>query len=111
MGAAPGAALAVLIAGPATNAVTVVTTWKVLGRRTALLYLFTIAASAFACGLLLDQLIITAQQVLPQIAAHQHATTHWYYDAATGVLLLVLGFSFISGKRFGQTHEGDTNHG
>ena len=54
MGASPGAALAFLISGPATNAATITTTWKLLGRRTALLYLLTIAISAIGCGLLLD---------------------------------------------------------
>ena len=57
MGASPGAALAFLIAGPATNAATITTIWKLLGRRTALLYLLTIAVSAVGCGLLLDWLI------------------------------------------------------
>ncbi|GAG17782.1 unnamed protein product, partial [marine sediment metagenome] len=38
MGASPGAALAFLIAGPATNAATFTTIWKVLGQRTAILY-------------------------------------------------------------------------
>ena len=98
LGASPGAALAFLIAGPATNAVTVATTWKVLGRRTALIYLFTVAAGAFACGLLLDQFMLVAHDALPQLAAHQHATPHWYHDAAAGALLLVLAFSFLSGK-------------
>ena len=111
LGASPGAALAFLIAGPATNAVTVATTWKVLGRRTALIYLFTVAASAFACGLLLDQFMLVAHDVLPQLAAHQHATPHWYHDVATAALLLVLAFSFLSGKRVRQPPEGETNHG
>ena len=51
MGASPGAAFAFLIAGPATNAATFTTIWKVLGRRSALLYLGTVAASAVVGGL------------------------------------------------------------
>ena len=68
-GASPGAALAFLIAGPATNAATFTTIWKVLGRRTAGLYLVTIAVSAVACGLLLDGLFkavgATAPRAMP----------------------------------------------
>ncbi len=46
LGASPGAALAFLIAGPATNAATITTVWKLLGPRTVFLYLLTIAVSA-----------------------------------------------------------------
>ena len=51
LGASPGAALAFLIAGPATNAATITTVWKLLGGRTAILYLLTIAISAVGGGL------------------------------------------------------------
>jgi len=53
-GVSPGAALAFLITGPATNAAAVATVWKVLGRRTAFIYLGSIAGSALALGLLLN---------------------------------------------------------
>ena len=39
LGASPGAALAFLIAGPATNAATLSVVWKLLGRRTVAVYL------------------------------------------------------------------------
>ena len=38
-GVLPGAALAFLISGPASNAATLATVWKLFGRRTTLLYL------------------------------------------------------------------------
>ena len=50
LGASPGAALAFLIAGPASNAATITTVWKLLGRRTVFLYLLTIAVSAVGAG-------------------------------------------------------------
>ena len=53
-GVSYGAALAFLIAGPATNAATITTVWKLLGRRTALVYLGTVATSAIGSGLLFD---------------------------------------------------------
>ena len=64
-GVSPGAALAFLLTGPATNAATIVTVWKVMGPRTALIYLGTVAATALASGLALD-LIFQSQGVSPQ---------------------------------------------
>ncbi len=54
LGASPGAVLVFLIAGPATNAATISVTWKVLGPRTALIYLGTIIIASFTAGLALD---------------------------------------------------------
>jgi uncharacterized membrane protein YraQ (UPF0718 family) len=45
-GLTPGAALVFLMTGPATNAASFVTIWKILGRATALTYLATIAGCA-----------------------------------------------------------------
>jgi uncharacterized membrane protein YraQ (UPF0718 family) len=54
LGASSGAALAFLIVGAATNPAAVTTVWKVVGRRTAVVYLVTVALSALICGLSLD---------------------------------------------------------
>lgn len=51
----PGAALVFLLAGPATNAATVVMVARYLGRKIVVIYLVTIAASAVLMGLLLNQ--------------------------------------------------------
>lgn len=53
-GLTPGAVLVFLMTGPATNAAAFATIWKVLGTRTALIYLITVAACALAAGILLD---------------------------------------------------------
>ncbi|HUU59279.1 MAG TPA: SO_0444 family Cu/Zn efflux transporter [Phycisphaerae bacterium] len=55
-GVSPGAALVFLMTGPATNAATIATIWRVMGRRTALLYLATVAVTALGSGLVLDYL-------------------------------------------------------
>jgi uncharacterized membrane protein YraQ (UPF0718 family)/copper chaperone CopZ len=57
-GISPGAALVFLMTGPATNAATVSTIWKTMGRRTAGLYLGTVAGSALLAGLLLDRIVM-----------------------------------------------------
>jgi uncharacterized membrane protein YraQ (UPF0718 family)/copper chaperone CopZ len=53
-GISPGAALVFLMTGPATNAATIMTISKVMGKRTAAIYLGAVAVSAIAGGLLLD---------------------------------------------------------
>ncbi|MCK4282696.1 MAG: permease [Candidatus Brocadiae bacterium] len=58
-GISPGAALVFLMTGPATNAATVATVWKLMGRRNALVYLGTVAFTALASGLLLDYILAT----------------------------------------------------
>jgi hypothetical protein len=40
--------------GPATNAASFVTIWQTLGRRTAIIYLATVAGCAIAFGLTID---------------------------------------------------------
>ena len=73
-GASPGAALAFLISGPATNAATITTVWKLLGQRTALLYLLAVVISAVGGGLLLDWLMPAMHAVVPPLADHAHET-------------------------------------
>lgn len=89
-GVSPGAALAFLIAGPATNAATLTVVWRLLGRRTALLYLVTVALSAVACGLLLDGLFPDLT-----VSAHYHLTSHggWLRHVWAIALLCVLVIS------------------
>lgn len=55
-GTTPGAALVFLIAGPATNAATVTTLLKILGRRTIAIYLVTIILIAWVSGWTMDYL-------------------------------------------------------
>ena len=53
-GLTPGAALVFLMTGPATNAASFATIWKVLGRATAITYLAAVAGCALLSGILLD---------------------------------------------------------
>ncbi|MFZ5831741.1 MAG: SO_0444 family Cu/Zn efflux transporter [Planctomycetota bacterium] len=72
LGTTPGAALAFLIAGPATNAATISMIWKVLGRRTTLIYLITIVVAAVISGLLLDATFGWLGVGLPEFGGHEH---------------------------------------
>jgi uncharacterized protein len=91
LGATPGAALAFLIAGPATNAATITTISRVLGRSTAAIYLSTVAISAFGGGLLLDWLLPKAAAAVPLFAqgGHGHEGVK-LFDHAAGVLLVIV---------------------
>ena len=97
-GASPGAVLAFLIAGPASNAATITTVWKLLGRRTVFLYLLTIAVSAVGAGLLLDWLLPTMQIKLPDLGdtCHDAMAGGWLSASWAIALLAVLGFSFAA---------------
>lgn len=95
MGASPGAALAFLIAGPATNAATFTTLWKLLGRRTAVLYLATVAISAIVGGVLLDWVIPNPETAIPQLGFHEHTPdgAGWLTHTWAVALLLVMALS------------------
>ncbi len=102
VGVSPGAALAFLIAGPATNGATFTTVWKFLGRRTALLYLLTVALGAVASGLLLDWLFPDLKASIPRLGApadqtgeHNHGTPElsWSIHVGAVALLTVLVIS------------------
>ncbi len=53
-GVSPGAALVFLMTGPATNAAAVAIVWKLLGKRTAVVYLLVVALLSLGFGTLLD---------------------------------------------------------
>lgn len=101
MGASPGAALAFLITGPATNAASFTTIWRVLGKRTAIVYLFSVALAAVLSGLTLDWLFPHAFGGLSGQMEHQHTTVggSWFEHAAAVALLAVLAWSYWTARR------------
>jgi hypothetical protein len=97
LGASPGAALAFLIVGAATNPAAVTTVWKVLGRRTTVLYLVTVGLSAVLCGLTLDALQNWIVVWVPQVAGctaaacAAHTVEHFgFWSNFCGVVLLAV---------------------
>lgn len=85
-GVPAGAVWAFLVTGPATNAATLATIWKVMGIRTTLIYLGTVVLTAIGGGLLLDSVLI------PAIGEQAHYASHGYLPEwlkyASGVILL-----------------------
>ncbi len=98
LGASPGAALAFLVAGPATNAATITTVWKLLGGRTAFLYLLTIVLSAVGGGLTLDWLFPSIESVAPHAVGHAHEAmaAGWSPTIWSVLLLLVFAISYLA---------------
>ncbi|MHC4334351.1 MAG: SO_0444 family Cu/Zn efflux transporter, partial [Planctomycetota bacterium] len=93
-GVTPGVALVFLITGPATNAAAFTTIWKVLGRRTAITYICTVALCALGAGVLLDT-------AFPNLATSLHLHLHQMSHSVLGsvfavVLLAVLAFAAFS---------------
>lgn len=96
-GLSPGAALVFLMTGPATNAAGLTTIWNVMGRRTALLYLATVAGCALGAGLLLDALVYnTAVEVVSH--AH-HMIPPLVEHLAAFTLLALLAYAFAGRLR------------
>ncbi|MCJ7543493.1 MAG: permease [Phycisphaerae bacterium] len=93
-GVSPGAALAFLMTGPATNAATIVTVWRVMGVRTGVLYLLTIMGTAMGAGLMLNA--IFSMPAMPQPpAAGVAMIPHWIGATAAVVLLALLGVAVV----------------
>ena len=93
-GVSPGAALVFLMTGPATNAATLAIIWRVLGRRTAIVYLLVVAGDGLGIGAAAGRSFClttggwagrSPMQMLPG----------WLKNVAAVVLLAVLGVALI----------------
>jgi len=96
-GVSPGAALAFLITGPATNAATIAVIWRTMGRRTATIYLASVVVASLGCGALLD-VIYTHTGAATANQVHQ-MLPQWLKLASAIVLLGVLGFALLSRQK------------
>jgi uncharacterized membrane protein YraQ (UPF0718 family) len=96
-GLSPGAALVFLMTGPATNAAGLTTIWNKLGRRTAILYLLTVAGCALGAGLLLDALVYNTEI---KVITHAHQMIPpLVQTSAAFVLLALLAYGFFTRLR------------
>jgi len=66
-GISPGAALVFLMTGPATNAAAFATIWKVMGGKTAIIYILTVIGCALGSGLFLDLIFPKLAVEIPHI--------------------------------------------
>ena len=90
-GLTPGAALVLLMAGPACNFASILLINKTFGKKTLFLYLLSIMAGAICAGLIIDSM--PAEWFMPTLmdnaACHEEGTS-WFNWACTGVLGMLL---------------------
>ena len=112
LGVSPGAALAFLISGPATNAAAIAVTWRVLGRRVTLVYLGTVALGALIAGISLDLLFqwIPAAHTALNAHVHVHESSGWFGNLCAVFLIGLLGYSLLP-RRSAAQPSGDTAMG
>jgi len=94
-GMSPGAALVFLLAGPATNAVTITLVSKELGRRATIFYVMTIAVMSILMGMLLNLIWNHLGSVAPHILAHKMMLPEWIQRASSIILVCLILFNMI----------------
>lgn len=97
-GISPGAALVFLLTGPATNVITISTVVKTLGKKSAFVYLASIAVVSLALGYLLN--VFTARYGFDNIIpVHQHEMLPgWLKAGGTVLLSIMLGWYYFKRK-------------
>ena len=100
-GFSPGAALILLMAGPATNAAAITMIGKVLGRKSMFSYLGTIIVGAVLFGLMIDFLLpahwFTTIATEHLGHAHHHQVG-WLEITSAIVLLLLIVYGYLEDK-------------
>ncbi len=91
-GLTPGAALVMLMAGPACNVASILVVNKVLGKKTLLLYLVAIIGGSILFGFGIDHLL--PREWFTDHLSNTHACCHdvagWFEWLCTGILTLLL---------------------
>ena len=101
----PGAAFVFLLAGPATNAVTLTVISKHLGKKTAAIYIATLSVSSIAFGLLMDFLWKRLG-----LSTHIHHIGHsmlpvWLEYFSAVLLIVLLAGVFVKNSRLVKKNE------
>ena len=91
-GLTPGAALVMLMAGPACNVASILVINKVLGRKTLVLYLAAIICGSVGFGIVIDHLLPRAWFTDHLMSSHAccHDVASWFEWLCTGILALLL---------------------
>ena len=91
-GLTPGAALVMLMAGPACNVASILVVNKVLGKNTLILYLAAIIGGSILFGVGIDYLL--PREWFTEHLSNTHACCHdvasWFEWLCTGILVLLL---------------------
>ena len=115
-GLTPGAALVLLMAGPASNAASILVIRKVLGSRTLLLYLLSIVGGAIGFALVVDYLLPAAWFTLPLAptaagdCCHTSPTGTDYLGLSSTLLLALLLLHAFARARWSTRHTTSEQH-
>jgi uncharacterized membrane protein YraQ (UPF0718 family)/regulator of protease activity HflC (stomatin/prohibitin superfamily) len=86
-GLEPGAALVLLLAGPAVNVATMLVVGKLLGRRVFVAYFLSIATLAIGFGLLIEQVYAASGIDLRRLVTMGDADGYGFFSIAGGLIL------------------------
>jgi uncharacterized membrane protein YraQ (UPF0718 family)/copper chaperone CopZ len=97
-GMSPGAALVLLLTGPATNAMSIATVSKIVGKKSTIVYLITIAVVSLTLGFLLN--IFVAEYGLEKVIVIQQyeMLPEWLKISGSILLLIMIGWFYINTK-------------
>lgn len=95
-GMSPGAGLVFLIAGPATNTVTMLFVAKTLGKKSFAVYIFSIIAGSILAGLMFDGIFRNYNITIKEIF-HQHSSFS-PVSLFSSMILVGLGINFMIEK-------------
>lgn len=113
-GLTPGAALVLLMAGPAINMASVIVMDRVFGRRQTIIYILSVVAGAVAFGLAIDYLMphgwftpMTGTLNDADMHHHEHDTAPWLSITASIAFLILLVRALVHGHKHVHVHEHD----
>ena len=113
-GITPGAALVLLMAGPATSIASMLVVGKAFGKRTLVAYLVSIAVGAIGFGLIVDTFFMDTflAAMLPQGSAecHGHGTLGVFDYVCSGLLALFMIYAKFAHSGCGCGHEHGEHH-
>ncbi len=93
-GMSPGAVLIFLIAGPASNAATVTSLWKIIGGKSTLGYILSIICTCWLMAIVID---FSGISLLVTEAMHHHETGISLFQHLSAVALVaLLGFAKLN---------------
>lgn len=97
-GLSPGAALVFLLTGPATNAMSISTVMKIVGKKSTAIYLATIALVALGLGFLLNS-ISSTYGIDKVIMHHEHGILpEWSKIVGSVVILTMIAWYYFNLK-------------
>lgn len=115
-GLTPGAALVLLMAGPACNVASMLVIGKQLGKKSLALYLFAIICGAIVAGNIID--LMPREWFMPTIMQTACCTpeeTSWFNWTCTGILAMLLLYALVrhlhGEDECCHCHEHEHNHG